>query len=142
MAIPFRQIRDEPSNGRFASSDLDGRTAERADRSWRIGDIDGEVTPDARSQSIFLTQCISQTSFIGGTSKAHSTNGSEVRKANSGKPVLAMAPNLVNRRVPVTPECDAQLSAAAETIHELAAHIAAEIETLRKRLSPVAQHKK
>jgi len=61
-------------------------------------------------------------------------NGAEVRSANGGKPVLAMTPNLVAQQVPATRECDAQLSTTAETLHELTAHLAAEIEALRKRL--------
>ncbi len=107
---------------------------------------DGRYTSKPRngsnsSQSLFLTQCTSQTSFIGGTSKAHSVNGAEVRRANGGKPVLAIAPNLIAPQAPAPPECDAQLSTTAETIHELATHLAAEIETLRKRLGPIAQRK-
>jgi polyphosphate kinase len=105
---------------------------------------DGRYTSKPRngvhnSQSLFLTQCTSQTSFIGGTSNAHSVNGAEIRSANGGKPVLAIAPNLVAHQVPATPECDAQLSTTAETLHELTAHLAAEIESLRKRLGRSAR---
>ena len=68
MAIPFRQVRDEPSNVRFPNSDLDGSRGERADRPFPIGDVDDEVARDARasalhSSSVYLNSELSLLQF-------------------------------------------------------------------------------
>jgi polyphosphate kinase len=127
-----RRLRDEILN-QYLADDASARHMQR----------DGSYTPKPRhgrldSQAWFLAQRTSPTKVIDDAYEPHSVKCVEVASANCGiKPALAIAPifPVQQETVSATTECNEELSTAKETLQGLAARLAADIDSLRKRLS-------
>jgi polyphosphate kinase len=127
-----RRLRDEILN-QYLADDASARHMQR----------DGSYTPKPKhgrlnSQAWFLAQRTSPTNVADHSFEPHFVKCVEVGGAHEGtKPVLAIAPifPVHQETVCATSERNEELSTAKESLQGLAARLAADIDSLRKRLS-------
>jgi polyphosphate kinase len=130
-----RRLRDEILN-QYLADDASARHMQR----------DGSYTPKPQhgrlnSQAWFLAQRTSPTNIADHAFEPHSMKRVEVGGAHEGtKPVLAIAPifPVHQETVCATSERNEELSTAKEPLQGLAARLAADIDSLRNRLSSKA----